>query len=85
MDSDQYVPITTISSFNAVKKLTKDINLIVAVLRGKVHNPDSAMQTVSKNIQFYFVCYKKKYNLTDIIEKEIVLVFKSFSIVRSYK
>ena len=35
MDSDQYVPIGTIANFNAVKKLTKDMQLIVDVLRGK--------------------------------------------------
>ena len=35
MDADQYVPISTIANFNAVKKLTKDMPLIVEVLRGK--------------------------------------------------
>ncbi|XP_071791296.1 uncharacterized protein [Asterias amurensis] len=33
MDADQYVPISTIANFNAVKKLTKDMPLIVEVLR----------------------------------------------------
>ncbi|XP_070570509.1 la-related protein 4-like isoform X2 [Ptychodera flava] len=33
MDSDQYVPIWTIANFNAVKRLTTDINLIIDVLR----------------------------------------------------
>lgn len=33
MDNDQYVPIWTVANFNAVKKLTKDINLITDVLR----------------------------------------------------
>lgn len=34
MDSDQYVPIWTVANFNQIKKLTKDLNLIVEVLRG---------------------------------------------------
>ncbi|CAM1307823.1 LARP4 (predicted), partial [Pycnogonum litorale] len=34
MDSDQYVPIWTIANFNQVKKLTKDMNLIIEVLKG---------------------------------------------------
>lgn len=33
MDNDQYVPIWTVANFNQVKKLTKDISLITAVLR----------------------------------------------------
>ena len=35
MDSDQYVTIRTIANFNAVKKLTHDLQLVVDVLRGK--------------------------------------------------
>ncbi|KAL3223674.1 hypothetical protein MRX96_027257 [Rhipicephalus microplus] len=35
MDSDQYVPIGTVANFNQIKKLTKDLSLIVDVLRGK--------------------------------------------------
>ncbi|KAH8039704.1 hypothetical protein HPB51_008297 [Rhipicephalus microplus] len=34
MDSDQYVPIGTVANFNQIKKLTKDLSLIVDVLRG---------------------------------------------------
>ncbi|XP_074645444.1 uncharacterized protein LOC141901838 isoform X1 [Tubulanus polymorphus] len=33
MDADQYVPIVTIASFNMVKKLTSDLDLIINVLR----------------------------------------------------
>lgn len=33
MDSDQYVPIGTVANFNQIKKLTKDLSLIVDVLR----------------------------------------------------
>lgn len=33
MDADQYVAIETIANFNAVKKLTQDLSLIVEVLR----------------------------------------------------
>lgn len=33
MDSDHYVPITTIANFEKVKSLTKDVDLIVEVLR----------------------------------------------------
>ena len=35
MDSEQYVPISTIASFEQVKKLTQDIDLVVDVLKGK--------------------------------------------------
>lgn len=35
MDADQYVAIETIANFNAVKKLTQDLTLIIDVLRGK--------------------------------------------------
>lgn len=35
MDADQYVAIETIANFNAVKKLTQDLSLIIDVLRGK--------------------------------------------------
>jgi hypothetical protein len=34
MDSEQYVPISTIASFEQVKKLTQDIDLVVDVLKG---------------------------------------------------
>lgn len=34
MDADQYVDIAIIASFNQVRKLTSDINLVVDVLRG---------------------------------------------------
>lgn len=34
MDDQHYVPIWTIANFNAVKKLTSDIDLIIEVLRG---------------------------------------------------
>ncbi|XP_076350743.1 la-related protein 4-like isoform X3 [Tachypleus tridentatus] len=33
MDSDQYVPIITVANFNQVRRLTKDLKLIVEVLR----------------------------------------------------
>ena len=35
MDSEQYVPIATIASFEQVKKLTRDLSLVVRVLKGK--------------------------------------------------
>lgn len=35
MDSDQYVTIRTIANFNAVKKLTHDLQLVIEVLRGE--------------------------------------------------
>lgn len=34
MDSEQYVPISTIAGFEKVRKLTDDRDLIVQVLRG---------------------------------------------------
>ncbi|XP_035208759.1 la-related protein 4-like, partial [Stegodyphus dumicola] len=33
MDSDNYVPISTIAKFNQIRRLTEDINLVVEVLR----------------------------------------------------
>ena len=35
MDSDQYVPISTVASFDQIKKLTRNMDLIVNVLKGK--------------------------------------------------
>lgn len=35
MDPDQFVPIATIATFNQIKKLTNDVQLITQVLRGK--------------------------------------------------
>ena len=34
MDADQFVEISTIASFNQIKKLTSDLNLVTQVLRG---------------------------------------------------
>lgn len=34
MDSDQFVPIATVASFNQIKQLTTDMQLIVDVLKG---------------------------------------------------
>ena len=36
MDGDQYVPISTIASFNQVVKLTSDYDLIVKILRSEI-------------------------------------------------
>lgn len=33
MDADQYVPISTVASFNQVKRLTADMDLVIEVLR----------------------------------------------------
>lgn len=35
MDSEQYVPIATIANFEQVKKLTRDLSLVVNVLKGE--------------------------------------------------
>lgn len=35
MDSEQYVPIATIANFEQVKKLTRDLSLVVHVLKGE--------------------------------------------------
>jgi hypothetical protein len=35
MDADQFVPISTVASFNQVKRLTRSIELIVDVLKGE--------------------------------------------------
>ena len=34
MDSDQFVPIATVASFNQIKQLTTDMQLILEVLKG---------------------------------------------------
>lgn len=34
MDSDQYVPIVTVANFDQVKKITRNMDLIVEVLKG---------------------------------------------------
>ena len=34
MDADQFVPIKTVASFNQVKRITHNIDLIVDVLKG---------------------------------------------------
>lgn len=39
MDSDQYVPITTVANFNQVKKLTNNLELITSVLQGEGQTP----------------------------------------------
>lgn len=36
MDSDQYVPIITVANFEQVKKITRNMDLIVEVLKGKL-------------------------------------------------
>jgi hypothetical protein len=38
MDSDQYVPITTIANLEQIQELTSDLQLIVQLLRGKSTN-----------------------------------------------
>lgn len=35
MDSDQYVLIDTVANFDQVRRLTRNMDLIVSVLRGK--------------------------------------------------
>ena len=35
MDSEQYVPIATIANFEQVKRLTRDLSLVVHVLKGQ--------------------------------------------------
>lgn len=34
MDADQFVPIATVASFNEIKQLTSDMQLILDVLKG---------------------------------------------------
>ena len=38
MDSDQYVLINTVANFDQVRRLTRNMELIVSVLRGKLFN-----------------------------------------------
>jgi len=35
MDSDQYVLISTVASFDQIRRLTRNMDLIVSVLKGK--------------------------------------------------
>ena len=36
MDQDQFVNISIIASFNQIRKLTSDVNMVTQVLRGKL-------------------------------------------------
>ncbi|XP_064474866.1 la-related protein Larp4B-like isoform X4 [Ornithodoros turicata] len=50
MDGDQYVPIGTVANFNQIKRLTRDLNLIVEVLRTSPNvQVDEAGQKVRPN------------------------------------
>lgn len=50
MDSDQYVPITTVANLDHIKKLSTDMDLIVEVLRCKW----TVVQAVSSMVQMAF-------------------------------
>ena len=50
MDSDQYVPLTTVANLDHIKKLSTDMDLIVEVLRCKW----TAVQAVSSMVQMAF-------------------------------
>lgn len=50
MDSDQYVPITTVANLDHIKKLSTDMDLIVEVLRCKW----TVVQAVSSMVQTAF-------------------------------
>lgn len=51
MDSDQFVPIATVASFNQIKQLTTDMQLIVEVLKG------IANCIVFVTVEAYFLCF----------------------------
>ena len=50
MDSDQFVPISTVASFSQIKQLTTDLQLIVDVLKG------TANYTVSVSVSAHLLC-----------------------------
>ena len=50
MDSDQYVPITTVANLDHIKKLSTDMDLIVEVLRCKW----TVVQAVLSMVQMAF-------------------------------
>ena len=40
MDQDQFVNISIIASFNQIRKLTSDVNMVTQVLRGRQTSTD---------------------------------------------
>lgn len=58
MDSDQYVPITTVAKFDQVKKLTRNMDLIVEVLRGKFLSFFFLLLFLfSLHLTFFLICF----------------------------
>lgn len=46
MDSDQYLPITTIANLEQIQELTTDLQLVVQLLRGKSQLTDASHHTL---------------------------------------
>lgn len=46
MDSDQYLPITTIANLEQIQELTTDLQLVVQLLRGKSQLMDASLHTL---------------------------------------
>lgn len=46
MDSDQYLPITTIANLEQIQELTTDLQLVVQLLRGKSQLMDASHHTL---------------------------------------
>ncbi|XP_076374214.1 uncharacterized protein LOC143258685 isoform X1 [Tachypleus tridentatus] len=53
MDSDQYVPIITVANFNQVRRLTKDLKLIVDVLR---ESPNVEVDEAGEKVRPNYKC-----------------------------
>lgn len=74
MDSDQYVPIWTIANFNQVKKLTKDMNLIIQVLRESPNvQVDEAGEKVRPNLKRCIVILRE---IPDETPLEVLIFLK---------
>ncbi|XP_066916461.1 la-related protein 4-like isoform X2 [Clytia hemisphaerica] len=67
MDSDQYVPISTVAKFNQVRKLTSDIDLIVDALRESPYvQLDETEQKVRANMKRCIVILREIPEVTPI-------------------
>ena len=49
MDQDQFVNISIIASFNQIRKLTSDVNMVTQVLRGRQFQQQAIREPVSRS------------------------------------
>lgn len=58
MDSDQYLPITTIANLEQIQELTTDLQLVVQLLRGKSQLVDASPHTLFNFFNCYWISLK---------------------------